>query len=344
MGLAIDIAEKGLLPDGLIKFGIRRLLVQRLKDVVKESNGDLDQYTRKLVSELKESPIAIETDAANEQHYEVPAEFYQLSLGKHLKYSSAYYDGGAKTLDEAEHQMLELTAKRAEIVDGMEVMDLGCGWGSFSLWVANKFPNCKITSVSNSASQKGYIDGEAQKSGLKNIQVITANINEFDTEKRFDRVVSVEMFEHMRNYERLMGKVSSWLKNDGKLFVHIFCHKEAPYYFETEGEDNWMGAYFFTGGIMPSDRLLLNFQDQLTIDQQWVVNGTNYEKTALAWLENTDKNRAEILKVLEETYGVKEAHVWLQRWRIFFLSCAELFGYKDGQEWWVSHYLFKANK
>ena len=341
MGTGIQLAEKGYLSDGLIKFGIRRLLSQRLREVPAEAGSELQEYTLKMIKTLRESPIAVCTEAANEQHYEIPPEFFQIALGKHLKYSSCYYDSGAKNLDDAEAAMLELTAQRAEIKDGMQIMDLGCGWGSFTLWAAKKFPNCTIHSVSNSNPQRLFIEGRAIELGLKNVSVTTADINNFDTEQKYDRIVTVEMFEHIRNYKKVLDKANKWLSVDGKLFVHIFCHKLAPYFFETDGDDNWMGAYFFSGGIMPSNHLLLYFQDQLKIEQHWVVNGTNYEKTALAWLENIDRNQSKVIQILSKTYGEKDAPMWYRRWRIFFLSCAELFGFKDGQEWWVSHYLFK---
>lgn len=341
MSKGIALAEKGRLPDAVVKYGIRRLLLQRIRELPADQSYQLQKYTLDMVQELKHSSIALETKAANQQHYEVPAQFFKLSLGKHLKYSSAYFDNGAQTLDQAEEHMLALTAERAEIRDGMKVMDLGCGWGSFSLWAAAKFPGCTFRSVSNSHSQREYIESQATTRGLKNIEVITADINTFDIDETFDRIVSVEMFEHMRNYEKLMAKMSSWLKPDGKLFVHIFCHKTTPYYFEVDGEDNWMGAYFFTGGIMPSNHLLLYFQDHMAIEQHWVVNGTNYQKTSLAWLENTDNHKQHIIDLFEKTYGAGKGNLWYQRWRIFYLSCAELFGFREGKEWWVSHYLFK---
>jgi cyclopropane-fatty-acyl-phospholipid synthase len=341
MSKGIALAEKGRLPDAVVKYGIRRLLLQRIRELPADPSYQLQKYTIDMIQDLKRSPIALETKAANQQHYEVPAQFFKLSLGKHLKYSSAYYDNGAQTLDQAEEHMLALTAERAEISDGMKIMDLGCGWGSFSLWAAAKFPGCTFRSVSNSQSQRAYIESQATARGLKNIKVITADINTFDIDETFDRIVSVEMFEHMRNYEKLMAKTSRWLKPNGKLFVHIFCHKTTPYYFEVDGEDNWMGAYFFTGGIMPSNHLLLYFPDHMAIEQHWVVNGTNYQKTSLAWLDNTDKHKHEIIDLFEKTYGTGKGNLWYHRWRIFYLSCAELFGFREGKEWWVSHYLFK---
>ncbi len=343
METALSLAENGLLPDSVIKFGIRKLLGQRLQEIPTSNPQEILDYKIKLIEDLKRSKIAIETKAANDQHYEVPAQFFKLALGTHLKYSSAYYENGAKTLNQAEHDMLALSADRAGIKDGMTVMDLGCGWGSMTLWLAKHFPNCKIYSVSNSHQQREYIEAEAKKHNLSGIQVITADINEFDFEHKgaLDRIISIEMFEHMRNYQELLKKISTWLSPEGKMFVHIFCHKTTPYYFESEGEDNWMGAYFFTGGIMPSLDLFQYFQDHLKLKSQWKVNGANYQKTSLAWLENMDRNRDEIMKLFAGTYGKKDAKRWFHRWRIFFLSCAELFGYEHGEEWFVNHYLFE---
>lgn len=336
---AIQFAEKGLLPDFLIRYGIRRLCKQRLRD---EMAFDVDQYSARkntLIQQLRESPIAIETDAANRQHYEVPAEFYLNSLGKNLKYSGCFWPEGVNDLDSAEDNMLALYAKRGEFEDGQHILELGCGWGSITLYLASRFPNSKITGVSNSNSQREYIMRQAKARGLSNVNIITCDVNELSLDDSFDRVISIEMFEHVRNYQFLLNKVSHWVKEDGKLFIHVFCHKDVAYPFEVEGEDNWMGRYFFTGGLMPSTDTLLHFQDQFSIERQWLVNGQHYEKTANAWLENADKNKQHIMPVFEKTYG-KDAEIWFQRWRIFFMSCAELFGYKQGNEWMVAHYLF----
>lgn len=342
MSIGISLAEKGVIPTFLIRKGIRDLLKQRLNELSFSDSRSEEDYKETFIEKLKQHHnIAIHTKEANDQHYEVPASFFQLALGKHLKYSSALYENGAKNLDEAEDHMIQLYATRAGIVDGMEVLDLGCGWGSFSLWLAERYPNCKITCLSNSHQQREYIESTAKQKSFKNIKVITEDINKFSIDKKFDRIVSIEMFEHMRNYDQLFQKVAGLLKDDGKLFVHIFCHKSFPYFFETEGDDNWMGALFFTGGIMPSTDLFSHFDQSLTIENQWNVNGQNYEKTSLAWLENMDNKKAEVMKIFEKTYGTKEAGVWFNRWRIFFLSCAELFGYNEGKEWQVGHYLFQ---
>lgn len=334
------LLEKNKIPDALIRIGIRRLLKQRLQDENKGSAEAQQQHLMQLIDELKKSPIAIETNAANEQHYEVPTEFYKYCLGKHLKYSSGYWKEGVKDIDVSERDMLELTCQRAELQNGQEVLELGCGWGSLSLYMAEKFPGSSFTVVSNSRTQKLYIDEEARRRGLPNLRVLTINMNDFDLPHTFDRVVSVEMFEHMRNYQKLMKLVAAMLKPSGKLFVHIFTHKEYSYKFEVKDESDWMSRYFFTGGIMPGDNLLLYFNENLCIENHWRVNGLHYSKTSEAWLANMDKNREKIMPLFEKTYGREQALKWWVYWRIFYMACAELWGYNRGNEWFVSHYLF----
>ncbi|AFJ01510.1 Cyclopropane-fatty-acyl-phospholipid synthase-like protein [Methylophaga frappieri] len=336
----IKLAEKGVLPDRLIRMGIRYLLRQRLAT---ESANDVQLSSERkaaFIDELRSSPIAIETAAANEQHYEIPAAFYSLVLGSHLKYSGCWWQSSALSLADAEQAMLEKYVERGQFHNGQDILELGCGWGSLTLYLAQRFSRSKITAVSNSASQRRFIEEQAKDRGLTNIRVITEDVNQLTLGAQFDRIVSIEMFEHMRNYQKLFDNIAGWLREDGKLFIHIFCHRSVVYPFETEGEDNWMGRYFFTGGLMPSADTLLHFQNKLNIEKQWLVSGSHYEKTANAWLSNTDKHASQISQLFDEIYGPQQGEVWLQRWRLFFMACAELFGYRNGQEWLVSHYLF----
>ena len=336
--------EKNIFPDFLVRFGIRRLLRRRLHEE-REPNTELQQQrVMNLIGRMKQSPIAVNTGEANMQHYEVPTEFFRLTLGRHLKYSSGYWHDGVDDLDRAEQDMLELTCERAQLQNGQKILELGCGWGSLSLFMAQRYPKSKITAVSNSRTQKEYIDSEAQHRGIKNLAVVTADMNRFTTKKRFDRIVSVEMFEHMRNYQLLLKKISPFLTARGKLFVHIFTHREYTYFFEVKDDTDWMSKYFFTGGIMPSDHLLFYFNEDMQVTNHWHVSGMHYRKTAEAWLKNMDRRKEKILPLFEQTYGRENALKWWVYWRVFFMACAELWGYKNGNEWMVSHYLFGKNK
>ena len=339
--LLIKLAEKGFLPDSLIRLGIKRLCSQRLLQATSFSDADMEKEHAAWIDVLKKSPIALVPEKANEQHYEVPPRLFELVLGKNLKYSSGFWPEGVSSLDQSESAMLELTAERAGLFDGQDILELGCGWGSLTLYMAAHFPKSKITAVSNSNDQRQFIEERCRQLKLENISVITADMNDCNAEGLFDRVVSIEMFEHMRNYEKLLGRVNTWLKKEGKLFVHIFSHQKVAYPFEDKDDADWMAREFFSGGQMPSHRLLMSFPEQMKIEKDWRVSGIHYEKTSLAWLQKMDKNKAEVIELFKKTYGEEDASSWFQRWRIFFMSCEVLFGYNHGSEWGVSHYLFE---
>jgi len=335
----IELAEKGIIPDYFIRQGIVRNCENRLNNENVSNTEKVSSKKQIWIEQMKESPIALVPEKANEQHYEVPPAFFEKVLGKHLKYSSGYWPDGVNSLDESEESMLELSFERAQLADGDSILELGCGWGSLTCYMASKLPNSKITAVSNSKDQKEHILNRCKNQGLDNIEVITADMNDFETENKYERVISIEMFEHMRNYKKLLSKISSWLNDDGKLFIHIFTHQSVVYPFENQGEADWMAREFFSGGMMPSHDLLLHFQDDLIIDDVWSMSGTHYEKTSLAWVNKMDANKDSIMKIFLKTYG-DDAKLWFQRWRIFFMSCEKLFGYNNGSEWGVSHYRF----
>jgi cyclopropane-fatty-acyl-phospholipid synthase len=389
----IDLVEQGRVPDFITRAAMRKLMGQRLQD---EFSGDGEKRSKRFnlfLNELRSSPIAVETAAANEQHYEVPAEFFHLHLGPRLKYSCALYPTGNETLAEAEEHMFRLYAERAQLKDGMRILDLGCGWGSLSLWLAEHYPKSQIVGLSNSTGQRQFILQRAKERGLTNLSILTGNIVTFEmpsetVAKGFDRVMSIEMFEHMKNYGLLLKKVSGWMAADSKLFIHIFVHKLLAYHFQVKDEPardtasrsvgagasrlsptshsthasqpsppapaslredtvlatDWMSQYFFTGGTMPSENLLLNFQDDVRLLQQWWVSGTHYEKTSNHWLAGMDAKKPEIMEIFRKGYGDKNAVIWFNRWRMFYMAVAELFGYAKGNEWGVAHYLFEPRK
>ena len=338
----IELAERGLAPDFAVRAGIRQLLNVRLKQCAGSSGESSWESTKVFLDHMNRSPLALNTSDANAQHYEVPTEFYDYCLGTRKKYSSCYFVTGRESLAEAEEIMLAKTCERAQLKDGQTVLELGCGWGSLSLWMAEKYPKSTITVVSNSATQRQYIEGVAAKKGFKNLTVITCDMNEFNIDQTFDRVVSVEMFEHMRNWNLLFERISGWLKPGGKLFFHIFVHQFYTYPFETSGDDDWMGRHFFTGGIMPAFDLPLRYQEHLKIEDKWQVCGTHYGETAEWWLKNLDANRDKALDVFRRNpnQAGDSPTVMVNRWRIFFMACAELWNFREGREWFVGHYLF----
>jgi cyclopropane-fatty-acyl-phospholipid synthase len=344
MRAVIGLVERGYVPKALIRRGIRRLLEARLREQGELCSGDREEALREWLERMRGDAIAPVPEKANEQHYEVPPRFFALVLGKRLKYSSAFYSRAETTLDEAEEAMLGLTCERADLRDGQQVLELGCGWGSLTLWMAERYPASRILAVSNSAPQREHIEAEARRRGLTNVAVLTRDMNDFTTPERFDRVVSVEMFEHMRNWEALLGRIAGWLRPEGRVFLHVFAHRSHAYPFEARDESDWMSRHFFTGGMMPAvdlvDRLAVPFE----VEQRWSVSGAHYARTAEDWLRNLERHESQVLPVLRSTYGPAAAELWFQRWRVFFLACAELFGYAGGSEWLVAHMRLRAKR
>ena len=338
IALAIDAAERALVPDAAIRAGIRRLCRERLRQIDGADAAVARARHAALVAAMSRGPIAPVPEKANAQHYEAPVPLFEQALGPHLKYSSGYWPAGVTSLADAEAAALAQTCAHADLADGQEVLELGCGWGSLTLWMAARYPASRITAVSNSRDQRVYILARAAERGLGNVEVITADMNTFDLDRRVDRIVSVEMFEHMRNYAELLRRVSGWMRDDARLFLHIFCHRAHAYAYDTDGAANWMGRHFFSGGLMPSATLLRDFQQHVHVTDEWHWDGTHYERTANAWLANLDAARDVLGPVFERHYGTRDAARWFQRWRIFFMACAELWGYDAGREWHVMHY------
>jgi cyclopropane-fatty-acyl-phospholipid synthase len=341
--VAISLAERGLVPEPLLRAGIRHLLRDRLA-AEERRHADREEALRRFVTRMAAAELAPTPEAANRQHYEVPTAFFRVVLGRHLKYSSALWEPGVASLDEAEAAMLERTCARADLSDGQRVLELGCGWGSLSLFMAARYPSARFLAISNSRSQGEHVRAEARARGLANLEVRTADMNGFAPEPgaRFDRIVSVEMFEHMRNWPELFRRVHGWLAPGGRVFVHVFAHRRFAYPFEVDGDGDWMARHFFTGGIMPSHDLPARIPGPLEVEESWLVPGTHYARTAEAWVERLDANRAAALAALGRDLPPAEARRQLHRWRIFFLACAELFGFRGGAEWVVSHHRLRA--
>ena len=335
----IAAAEAGWIPDPLIRLGVRRISQRRLKEEYRLDQAERARLRAERLAQWHAGPIAVHTQDANSQHYEVPAAFFERVLGPYRKYSCCWFDAGTQDLGLAEAHMLELTAERAELEDGQCVLDLGCGWGSFSLWAAKHYPNAQIIGVSNSHGQRQYIEAEAARRGLSNLEIRTCDINDFAPAERFDRVVSIEMMEHVRNHPELFARIRGWLEPGGKLFTHVFCHRELTYAYEDEGDSDWMARHFFSGGMMPSYDLFCGYDRDLQVAQRWWVNGRHYEATSNAWLARCDAQREELVEILG---GGRQGRLRLQRWRIFFLAVAEFFGMRGGEEWGVGHYLLTA--
>lgn len=342
ISLGIEAVERGIVPDAITRIAIRRLCRQRLCNSRNGSADPEDRARARFLDSMRSGPIALVPERANQQHYELPPEFFAAVLGPRLKYSCCYFSSEDTTLPAAEEAALQRTCQRADLDDGQDILELGCGWGSLSFWMAEQFPNSQITAVSNSTVQRLYIESQIASRGVNNLEVVTCDMNNYSAgEESFDRIVSVEMFEHMRNYESLLSRIASWLKPEGKLFVHIFCHRSLSYPFETDGATNWMGRHFFTGGIMPSADLFQQFDRDMAVSHHSLWSGRHYQRTAEAWLANLDSHHDEVRGILAKVYGANQANRWLNRWRMFFLAVSELFGYSDGKEWCVGRYVME---
>ena len=336
LATAIALGERLPLPDAATRAGIGWLVARSRARLAAAD----PQATARFAAAMAAYPVAQHTDDANAQHYEVPAEFFALMLGPRRKYSCCFYDTDSTSLAQAEEHALAETTHHAGLADGQRILELGCGWGSLSLWMAQRFPAARITAVSNSRSQRDYIEQRAGALGLSNLQIVTADMNVFATDGRYDRIVSVEMFEHIANWRPLLERMRGWLEPDGRAFLHVFSHRKAPYRFERADKTDWIAQHFFTGGIMPSHDLIGEFADLFAVEAEWRWSGTHYRRTAEDWLANFDRNAADIDIILARVYGA-EAALWRRRWRLFLLATSGLFGHADGAEWGVSHYRLK---
>lgn len=339
--IMVGSLEKNLLPDAVIRRLTRLLLASRLRSGYKPTSQLQLSDLLHFVHSLREMPIAIQTEKPKSQHYELPTSFFKLVLGKHMKYSCCYFSDEVTNLDMAEKAMLDLYCERAQLKDGHAVLDVGCGWGSLVLYIAQNYSNCRITGICNSVTQKAFIEERCSDLQLQNVEIKVADISTFEMDGSYDRIFSIEMFEHMKNYRDLLKKLSNWMKPDGLLFVHYFCHKAFAYHFEDVNDDDWITRYFFTGGTMPSANLLLYFQDDVSVVSHWLVDGKHYAQTSEEWLKRMDSNLGSIRPIMESTYGEDSATKWTVYWRTFFIAVAELFGYNNGDEWMVAHFLFK---
>ncbi|GIX05474.1 MAG: cyclopropane-fatty-acyl-phospholipid synthase [Planctomycetaceae bacterium] len=343
LSMGIEAAERGWLPEWLLRRHIRALCRQRARWAARLDQTAAALYVQQFVAAMDQADIAPESALANQQHYELPTSFFRAILGPRMKYSCCYWPAGVKTLAEAEEAALAETCRHADIRDGQHILDVGCGWGSLTLWLAEHYPRCRILAVSHSRTQRAWIEQQVANRGWQHVEVLTADMNTFHPPpQQFDRIVSIEMFEHMRNYRRLLQRLVAGLKPEGQLLIHIFCHRRLPYRYDTQGAANWMGRHFFTGGIMPHVDLLRHFADVVRLTAHWEWSGLHYQRTAEAWLQQLRQHRHEVVPLLAETYGSVHAHRWFHRWELFFLAVAEMFGLQQGEEWFVGHYLLEA--
>jgi len=341
MNMTFQLVESGVVPDNVIRPGITELIREHLARFRKKNVEEQMYLEQLIVEDMKRSPISLSTEESNRYRNELPPEFFSLVMGKYLKFSCCHFPSGKETLDEAGELMLDLTCQRAELEDGMEVLDLGCGWGALTLWIAEQYPRCRVLAVSHSSLHCSYIESQCLERGLQNVEVVNSEITDFVPSRTFDRVLAIEMFEHLRNYRRCFpGSPIGSRRRGGFLSISSAIRSSLPF-FEASHEDDWMGRYFFTGGLMPSEHLLHFFQEDLTLEKQWRVSGLHYKKTAEQWLQRLDDHHEIILPMMEKNYGRGNSVLWFRRWRIFFMACSELWGHQKGQEWWVAQYLFK---